>query len=284
MLKKFVLLCLLLAGCGKAPHEISSRPLLLVSIAPYRFLTERIAGDGFEVRAVVPMAANPHSFEPTASQVTGMGRGVVWFRIGEPFEAKILPILKKHNPGLAVRDLRDGIALIENGCRHCSVDHLDRHIWLSPKLAAVQAALIEQTLSEQFPEQRELFQKNLADLRGELAALDGEIEEILKPVVHRVILVSHPAFAYFCREYRLEQLSVEVEGKDPRPKHLEEILERAVANSLEVALALPQHNNKGAQLIAEKLHIPVRLVDPYSSNYFEAMRKLARLIADPHAD
>ena len=287
MIKKLLLSLLLFAGCSHAPSP-PSKPLLLVSIAPYRFLTEEIAGAGFEVQAVVPMAANPHSFEPTSSQVALMGRGLVWFRIGEPFEGKIIPILKNHNPKLAIKDLRDGIALLEEGpglkCAHCCMDHLDRHIWLNPKLAAEQAALIEQTLSEQFPEQKEFFQKNLIRLRGELGALDVEIQGILRPVVKRVILVSHPAFGYFCKEYHFEQLSVEYEGKDPRPKHLEEILKQAISQSMEVALALPQHNNKGAQLIAERLHVPIRMIDPYSAEYFETMRKLAHLIADPYAD
>lgn len=289
MLKKlFLLCCLAMAfGCSKKEPTPVQKPLLLVSIAPYRFLTEQIAGAGFEVQAVVPGAANPHSFEPTSGQVSEMGRGLVWFRIGEPFERKILPILMRHNPGLAVRDLREGIALIEEGpggCHGCSMDHFDRHIWLSPRLAAEQAAMIKKCLSEQFPEQRELFEKNLARLVGDLNGLDREIQEILKPVAKRLILVSHPAFGYFCKEYGVEQLSVEYEGKDPRPKHLEEILKRAVTQSMEVALALPQYNNKGAQLIAEKLHVPVNLIDPYSANYFETMRRLAHLIANPYAD
>lgn len=290
MLQRIVSLCclFLLFSCGKRPTlPPSQKPLLLVSISPYRFLTEQIAGADFEVRTVVPAAANPHSYEPTSTQVTEMGRGEVWFRIGEPFEGKILPILLRRNPHLTVKDLRDGIPLIEEGhalrCEGCSMDHLDRHIWLSPMLAGEQAALIERSLSERFPEKKETFQKNLACLRADLAALDREIQEILKPVEKRILLVSHPAFGYFCKQYHFEQLSVEYEGKDPRPKHLEEILQQALAHSMEVALALPQYNNKGAQLIAEKLHMPIHLIDPYSADYFETMRKLAHLIAAPYA-
>lgn len=289
MIKKFFVFCLLLcAACGKAPIEGDSKPLLLVSISPYRFLVEQVAGPEFDILTVVPAAANPHAFEPTAHQVSKMGRSAVWFRIGEPFEAKILPVLQRNNPKLAVQDLREGIQLIEEGhalgCKHCCMDHLDRHIWLSPKLAAKQAQIIERTLSEQFPDQKALFQKNLGQLIGQLALLDEEITAILKPVTNRTILVSHPAFGYFCKDYDFVQLSVEYEGKDPRPKHLEEILQVAVAQSMEIALALPQYNNKGAQLIAEKLHMPVHLIDPYSAEYFETMRKLAHLIADPYAN
>lgn len=289
MFKKIILsfFFILAFGCSKREITAEKKPLLLVSIAPYRFLVEEIAGKTFEVQTVVPSAANPHSFEPTANQVTEMSRGLVWFRIGEPFEGKILPILQRKNPALLVQDLREGIALIEEGhslgCTHCAMDHLDRHIWLSPKLAAEQAALITKSLVARFPEHKEAFEQNLHLLGERLTALDTEIQQILEPVANRTILVSHPAFGYFCQEYDLKQVSVEYEGKDPRPKHLEEILKRAVSESMEVALALPQYNNKGAQLIAEKLHVPVHLIDPYSADYFETMRKLAQLIADPHA-
>jgi zinc transport system substrate-binding protein len=288
MLKYIILICLFFIACQKNPAGRSAKPLILVSVAPYKSLTKQIAGDEFDVATIVPAAANPHSFEPTASQVIAVSQGAVLFTIGESFEGKIIPILKKRNSELAVVDLRKGIELIDGesglGCSHCGMDHLDRHVWLSPRLMSRQAETIAKALGEKFPEKKEEFQKNLVRLQENLISLDREIEEILKGVANRTILVSHPAFGYFCKEYNLKQLSVEYEGKEPRPRHLEEILNRAVTESMGLALALPQYNNKGAQLIAEKLHIPIRMIDPYSSEYFETMRKLAQLIADSYAD
>lgn len=282
----FFCLCALTC-CGKRNFdEPNLKPRILVSIAPYRLLAERIAGPDFVVQTVVPAAANPHSFEPTSAEVTKMGQSQIWLRIGEPFEGKILPILQKRNPDLTVSDLREGIDMIEEplGCKNCCMDHFDRHIWLSPKLAIAQTEIIERALSTKYPEQAKIFHQNRLRLCEDLTELEKEIRVILKGVEKRTLLVSHPAFAYFCRDFDLTQLSVEYEGKDPRPKHLEEILKRAVAESAEVALTLPQYNNKGAQLIAEKLHKPVRYIDPYSADYFETMRKLAKIIADPYAN
>jgi len=285
--KIFLCFCILLvASCSKKSAPVAQKPLVLVSIAPYRFIAERIAGPDFDIGTVVPAASNPHSFEPTSAQVTHMAKCQVWFRIGEPFEKKIIPILQANNPNLSVADLRDGIEMIEEhlGCKSCGMDHFDRHIWLSPKLAQKQAELIEKVLGDHFPDQKRIFHENCRALCKELNELDQEIRDILKNVEKRTVLVSHPAFAYFCKDFDLVQLSVEYEGKDPRPKHLEEILGRAVTQSAEVALALPQYNNKGAQLIAEKLHKPVRYIDPYSADYFETMRKLAKMIANPYAN
>lgn len=292
LLRKFFLLFALLliaVSCNKAASvPFNKRPLLLVSIAPYRTFVERIAGSDFDVQTIVPAAANPHAFEPTVHQVSELHRAAGWFQIGEPFESKITPLLQERQPRLFVTDLREGIALLEEqsglSCTHCAMDHLDRHIWLSPHRAAKQASLIAKTLSEHYPEHATIFAENLQSLLEEFNDLDSEIRSLLQTSKTRTLLVSHPAFGYFCNDYDLTQLSVEYEGKDPRPKHLEEILQKAITESAELALALPQYNNKGAQLIAEKLHKPVRLIDPYSPDYFATMRKLAQLVADPYAD
>jgi zinc transport system substrate-binding protein len=300
-MRNLLLFCLLFAfaACQKAPPVTSGpeRPQILVSIAPYRFLAERVAGPGFEVQTVVPMGANPHSFEPTSQEVARMEKAAIWFCIGEPFEAKIVPVLKRRNPNLVVVDLRKGIPMIaEDEHHHCSdcssnhshdhnqghhQDHLDRHIWLSPKRAALQVKQMEEALKARFSTE---FRENAETLSRELADLDEEIKNLLHSVQNRAIVVSHPAFGYFCQDYGIEQLSVEFEGKDPRPKQLEKMLHKARAENASVALALPQYNNKGAQRIAEELNVPVAYIDPYSSDYFFMMRQLTHLILEEGRD
>lgn len=286
MFYKLFFFTLLLAGCGPSQEACpQKKPLVLVSIAPYQFLAKRIAGDTLEVQAVVPAGTNPHAFEPTPRQVTEISRGQVWFRIGEPFEGKILPFLLQQNPNLVISDLRDSVSLQpaegSHACSHCSSEHLDRHIWLSPKLAYAQAIAIADVLSKRFPEKRELFAANLEICLAEISAIDLEIQAVLSPLEARSLIVSHPAFQYFCLDYGLKQLSVEQEGKDPRPRHLEEMLSRARSEKVAIALTLPQYNNKGAELIASEMDLPIRMIDPYSADYYNTLKNLAQMIATP---
>jgi zinc transport system substrate-binding protein len=283
MIKKvFCLLLLLLIGCEKAPPQTPSKPIVLVSIAPYRFLVEQIARDRVEVQSIVPPNTNPHIFEPTSKQVAKMTQGTIWFQIGEPFEKKIEPFLKEKNPTIIFSDLREDIELLpetETSCHHCSKDHLDRHIWLSPKLASFQAEKIEKILSLQWPENRELFQKNLSELKQELLRLNAEIGARLEPLAGKTLLVSHPAFGYFCKEYGLHQISVEYEGKEARPRHLEKVKYETKRNGLKTALTLPQYNNKGTLLIAQELELKTQMIDPYSSDYFTTLKELTEILA-----
>ncbi len=277
-------LLLLLAGassCSKKDCANTEKIKLLVSIAPYQTIVQRIAGDEFEIVTVVPPNVNPHTYEPTSKQAASLQNGAVWFQIGEPFEKKLHYLLRTTRNV----DLRASASMIETQAHHCEgcgQDHLDRHIWLSPRQTALQAEQIGAVLQEMYPTQADAIALRLAQLQADLIELDEEITTRIQDVPARTFLVSHPAFAYFCRDYGLQQLAVEHEGKDPRPKDLEIIFQSALRQQTEVAIALPQHNNKGAQLIAEKLRIPIRIIDPYSAQYFETIRALANLIANPY--
>jgi zinc transport system substrate-binding protein len=272
-------LCLVTVGCsGVQKHPEPSKPLLLVSLPPYKTLVEQIAGDEFAVVAVVPLNADPHTYEPTSKQLSQLTKGKIWFRIGESFEAKLLPLLKARSV-----DLREGVSMIEEGGCHCHGHSTqDRHIWLSPNMLSVQAAAISAELSKQFPEKKEEFAQRLTLLQKSLSALDLQIAVKMQLTKERAFIVSHPAFAYFCRDYHCQQLSVEYEGKEPRPKEVEALLHSAIERETRIAISLPQHNNKGAQLIAGKLDIPIRMIDPYAADYAETMLKLASLIANPY--
>ena len=283
MMKKiFILLALFSVGCQKRALLADKKPLVLVSIAPYQFLVGQIGGDSIEVQTIIPSSANPHTFEPTSRQIMHMTEGNIWFRIGEPFEDKIALFLKERNPHLVTWDLREGIELIAetpHSCPHCSKDQLDRHMWLSPQLTILQIHTIEKILSSQWPEKALFFKENRGRLETELLQLDAKIKVLLTPLKHQTLLVSHPAFGYFCKEYGLKQLSVEYEGKDPRPHHLEQIMSQAKTSGVKIALTMPQHNNKGTWLIAEKLGINTKMIDPYSINYITTMSELAEMIA-----
>ncbi|MBS0615633.1 MAG: zinc ABC transporter substrate-binding protein [Verrucomicrobia bacterium] len=263
-------LLLLLFSC-----QSSERPAdVLVTTAPYATFTQRIAGDLLKVEVLVPPGTNPHIYEPTPKQVERILGVHIWFRLGETIETRVLGAMEENNPQLIVVDLTKGF-----GLRHEGEEGLDRHLWMSPKLAMEQSKIIAQTLEETYPEHKEKFQNGLGALLKDLEALDLQLTQQLAPIKGQAMLVSHPAFGYFCEEFGLEQLSVEVEGKDPLPQDIENMLQTAQKNTVRAVFILPEYNNKGAILIAEKLGLPVYEIDPYAANYFETMQTLGNLLA-----
>ena len=262
----------LLAFLGCQPSEPS--PNVLVTTAPYATFVQRIAGDLIKVDVLVPPGTNPHIYEPTPKQVQKILGVHIWFRLGESIEARVFDAMKERNPELIAVDLTKGFDLQEE-----AGEGFDRHLWMSPKLAMQQAKIIAQTLQEAYPEHKETFDQGLDSLLADLSQLDQELAKELMPIKGQAMLVSHPAFGYFCEEFGLQQLSVEFEGKDPLPQDIARMLDAARQNTVRSVFILPEYNNKGAILIAEELHLPIYEIDPYSKDYFETMRKLGNLLA-----
>lgn len=263
----------------------TAAPAVLVSIGPYKLFIEKIAGDTVEPILMVPAGASTHTYEPTPKQMIVASRADIWFTIGESFEARALQALQAHNPKMAAVDLRQGVSMINvspgsGGCSCCHAHGQDPHIWLSARQDKIQVKTIADALSRRYPENAEYYQKNLEGLLEELDKLDADIVSILKPVQQRTILVSHPAYAYFCRDYGLKQLSIEFEGKDPTPLQLTRVLNEARAEHINKVFVQLQYSSKGARLFANELGAKVIVLDPYSEDFFSSMRQIANAIAE----
>lgn len=264
-------------GCFSYAEEISRH--VLVSVVPHKFFVEKIAGDTVSVGLIVPAGASPHTFEPTPKQIIAASKADIWFCIGEGFEKRAIAALKSYRPMLDIVDLREGLSMIatdpQSGCC-CHANSQDLHIWLSPRLAQIQVAKIAEALTRRYPENRQKYEEKLQLFLVELDALDKEITKILSSKQSRTILVSHPAYAYFCRDYHLSQMSVEFEGKDPTPQQLNRILIYARQAHINKVYVQAQYSSKGARLIAQEIGAEVIMLDPYSENYLDSMLEIAR--------
>ncbi|MBS0621089.1 MAG: zinc ABC transporter substrate-binding protein [Verrucomicrobia bacterium] len=274
-----LLLTLLTASCGKSPAP-DTKPSVLVSIPPYAYFVKKIAGDAVETFSLVPAGANPHIYEPTPREAERHQNAALWIRLGEPSDKKFLQYFEEKEKVPLIVTVTEGIELLsEKSCCHHH-ESKDFHAWLSPHLAKEQAVKIAAGLIAILPEKQGLFEENLLSLLHELDLLDKEIASLMSPLEGKTILVSHPAFGYFCRDYHLTQLSVEMEGKDPLPQDVATLVSKMQNLTIQSILTEPQYSNKGAELIASHLHLTTHMVDPYAENYPESLRQIAQAIRE----
>ncbi len=256
--------------------------IVLVSINPYKYIVQRIAGDTLRATLLVPPGSNMHTYEPTPKQMMQASKADIWLTTGESFEQKALPSLQSYNPQMTLLDLRKGVDLIcqteHQECKHCS-EGCDLHYWLSPKIMIAQSKAIADELKKRYPEHAQLYERNLQGLIKDLEALDDEIQAVLSPLKDRTIFVSHPAYGYFAREYNLVQYAIEFEGKEPTPKQLTTILQTAQKHNVKTIFIQKQFNNKGARLVAGELGAKLVVLDPYADDYIHEMRHIAAKFA-----
>ena len=280
-MKKLILLlavCVVALGCsrGSSPRT-QGKPTLLVSIPPYAYLAKKLGGDHFNVKILVSGSSNPHAYEPKPHDVAEIEASEIWFKIGEPFEEKISRSLSGKTEIINVNDM---LYLLpsDHSCSHH--DSMDLHTWLSPHYFTVQAEEMSKVLIKKYPHLIEEIEANYVIVASELAQLEKEIAHVLKGCEGDSLLVSHPAFAYFCRDFDLKQISIEQEGKEPTIKQVQNVIDSAIHADVKSVVMMPQYSNKGANLIAQEIKIDTCTIDPYSEDYQTNMLKLAHLISE----
>jgi zinc transport system substrate-binding protein len=152
-------------------------------------------------------------------------------------------------------------------------DHggLDPHIWLDPILVKIQAKNIYDAVSKIDSKNSEFYKANYEVFIKELEQLDNNIKDILKGVEHKPFMVFHPSWGYFAKRYHLEQVSIEVEGKEPKPNQLVEIIEDAKKHNIKVVFVAPQFSQKSAKTISKSLNANVVTINPLSLKWDEEL-------------
>ena len=85
-------------------------------------------------------------------------------------------------------------------------------------------------------------------------------------------MVFHPSWGYFATEYGLEQIAVEIEGKEPSAKDMANFIEKALERNIKVVFASPQFNQQSARTIADEIGGEVVSIDPLAEDYITNMR------------
>lgn len=259
----------------------ASTPTVIVSVAPHKFFVNKIAENTVDIYLMVPTGASSHTYEPTPRQMMQASQARLWFSIGETFERRAMQALQCHSSFLKVINLQQDLNLIkhDHGHKGCCGGSVDLHFWLSARQAQIQAKTIADVLSQNFPENAALYQNNLLKFQQELQNLDTQLTNILASLKNRNVVVGHPAYAYFCRDYQLGQHSVEVEGKDPTPQQMTKLLNSVRSFGTHTIFVQPQYNNKAAQLVAKEVGAHLVTLDPYSENYLVTMLEIAKAFA-----
>jgi zinc transport system substrate-binding protein len=274
----FVFAALALASPAMAADGAGAsgaRLVVFVSILPQKQFVERVGGDMVNVQVMVLPGQSPATYDPTPQQMVAFSHADAYFRVGAPFESTWIPRLLRMHPGVRVFDTRAGIALLPMG----RGGEMDPHIWVSPPLVKQQAANIRDALTELRPAERVRFESGYERYAAELDALDDEVRRLLAPKTERSFMVFHPAWGYFARAYGLQQVAVEVEGKEPNTRTLARLIEQARTDRVRVIFVQKQFSRAAAQAVARAIGAEVVELDPLAEDFVANTRATAQALA-----
>jgi len=141
---------------------------------------------------------------------------------------------------------------------------MDPHIWLDPVLAQRAVEAIRAALERGDPGRQAAYATNAAAYSTKLAALDARFDAGLRGCARRDVVVSHAAFGYLTRRYRLEQIAVTglAPQAEPSPAALAEVVRAARTRAVTAIFLEPLVSPKLAETLARELGVRLLTLNP----------------------
>lgn len=256
---------------------------------------QQVGGQHVEAFSVVPLGADPHTYQPTPRDIQALqgARLAVWNGLGLDDTAADL-VAEQGLPGLRVVVLTDGVTpLMADGDEHADEhgdehegevadehaddeEHADEHedehghghvagnphLWLDPGYAALYVQVIRDALIETDPANADAYRANADAYIGEINVLDAwaKTEIATIPAERRKLVTFHDAFPYFAQHYGLELAGVVLKspGREPSAQEIAALVTEMQQHQIPAVFAEPQFNARILELAAKDAGVQVK--------------------------
>lgn len=287
-MRKLILLSALvfLVSCaGQGPDK--SGNIITVSIAPYKYFVEAIGGDDFQINIMVPAGSNPHIYEPFPDQISKLRRSIAYISNGYlGFEMTWLDRFYETNRAMKKLSLAEGIEPLESEHHHDGdhVEGADPHYWVSPKCAAVMAVAVKDFLCTLKPEHKGIYEANYQALASKISDLDLKTQSLFADFEGRQFIIYHPNLGYLARDYGIEEVSVEFEGKEPPPSRMRMLIDLSREKGLNTIFVQKEYDTKNAKAIADETGAKIIIIDPLSEDWLKSTSEIIEAVQLSFAD
>ena len=256
--------------------ESNAKPTVTVTIPPYQYFVDKIAEDKVDVNVMVSNGNNPETYEPYAQQMMELSKSALYLKVGSiGFEQTWMKKLQDNAPDMKVIDTSVGIkpAKTPGG-------NIDPHVWMSCSNARIIANNILKALCELEPKNKAFFEKNYLSLLKIIDKRDSIIRKSFKdnPEMVRKFVIYHPILTYFARDYQLEQLAIEEEGREPSAAQLKSLIERARKEKIRFCLIQAEFANRNTTTFIKESQTKPMDINPLQGDWNWAMQEAAAAV------
>ncbi len=256
-----------------------NKPTVTVTIEPFRYFVEQIAGNDVNVNVMVPAGSSPETYEPTPQQMVDLSQSVFYFKVGQiGFEKTWMKKLQQNAPNMKVIDTSTGIRMLKT-----QSGNIDPHTWMSIKSADIITSNIAKALMDKYPEKAEEYKKRLRDFRkNKLDKLQNEIDKYLSTIKGEKLksfVIYHPTLTYFAKENGQKQYAIEEEGREPSITQLKELIQRAKSEDINIIFVQKEFSNRNIQVFIDATHSKAVEINPLSYDWEGQMLLITKEIA-----
>lgn len=255
----------------------SDEKILSVSIDPQKYLLEKLVGNKYIVNTAIPVGSNPETYDPSPSQMVNIGKSEMYFKVGNlGFENTWLKNISINNPNMNIVDCSQGVQTIQDDHGH---PNGDPHIWSSTETALTVSTNMYNALIAHDPKHKDYYLDRFKTLEKTIQQTDSIIKSYITEASCKSFIIYHPALSYFAEQYGLHQYSIEVDGKNPTPKQIAELVKKAKLENIRVIFIQEEYDLKNVEPIANETGAKIVVINPLSYKWDQELIKIAKSIA-----
>jgi manganese/iron transport system substrate-binding protein len=261
---------LAVSACNPAGSDGGGRDRVVVvaTTSVLADLVAQVGGELVEVRSLVPAGGEPHTFEPSPSDVIAVGDAALIVQNGLGLDEWMAGIASDSGTDAPIVVLAEDLDGVEyraggehaeeagNANQSAATESLDPHLWLNAAYAALYVERIADALADVDPDGATTYAANADAYKVELDELDDYARQTLAaiPAERRRIVSFHDAFGYFADAYGLTVVDtvVDAPGQDPSAGEVAALLDEIERNGVIAILAEAQFPTDLVDRIAEE--------------------------------
>ena len=208
-----LLTVLSISSCGgeAASPSTTADSVILTSATFLADITRNIAGERLTVESLLPLGADPHSYQPTPRDVAKIVQSKLLIINGAEYERFLEPLLENAE---GERDVVEASAGLSPGTSAESEHGVDPHLWLDPNNVITYVENIREALTHFDPDGAALYRSNADAYVTQLKDLDVWSEEQVSQIApeKRLLVTNHEALGYFADRYGFTVIGAIVPG------------------------------------------------------------------------
>lgn len=246
-----------------------------VSFNPLKEYVKAIGKDKVEIKSIIPEGSEPHDFEPKIRDMESINNANIFVYNGFGMEAWVDKTLNNiDNKGVVVVEASKNVTPLKNKESEEGHDkgheeehehshgQYDPHTWLSIKAAVKQSEVIKDALIKVDPKNKNYYENNYKDFKESLEKLYSEYKKKFESVKGNHFVTGHAAFGYLCRDFNLEQNSVEnvfAEG-EPTTKKMKELIDYCKKNNIKTVFLEENVSEEVSKTLAKEVGAKVEKI------------------------
>lgn len=171
-------------------------------------IAQNVAGDRLHIETLMPIGADPHTFEPTPQDVRKLDDAQVIILNGAGFEVFLNRLLENVGSPKTIVEASAGLPsrILRPDEPHDADNPRDPHYWLDPTKTIRYVENIRAALVQADPAGAATYRANADAYIAKLNALDREIQTLVDeiPPANRKLVTDHDTFGYFADRYGFE--------------------------------------------------------------------------------